>query len=143
MYRSGNPALTDATFDKRAYSDAPWWDDQESTMMSMEGTTEKTGILLIIIATTAIGTAMFMPEAGALSFFGLIAGFILAMVIIFTNSTSAPLICSYSLSGPVSRWSHVDLRAELPRHRNFSSCPHIGNSRSDANNIQSGSDILE
>ena len=97
MYRSGNPALTDATFDKRAYSDAPWWDDQESTMMSMEGTTEKTGILLVIIATTAIGTAMFMPEAGVLAFFGLIAGFILAMVIIFTNSTSAPLICSYSL----------------------------------------------
>ena len=96
MYRSGNPALTDATFDKRAYSDAPWWDDQESTMMSMEGTTEKTGILLIIIATTAIGTAIFMPEAGALAFFGAIAGFILAMVIIFTNSTSAPLICSYS-----------------------------------------------
>ena len=65
--------MTDATFDKRAYSDAPWWDDQESTMMSMEGTTEKTGILLIIIATTAIGTAIFMPETGALTFFGALA----------------------------------------------------------------------
>ena len=49
-------------------------------MMSMEGTTEKTGILLVIIATTAIGTAMFMPEAGALAFFGLIAGFILSLI---------------------------------------------------------------
>ena len=79
-------------------------------MMSMEGTTEKTGILLIIIATTAIGTAIFMPEAGALAFFGAIAGFILAMVIIFTNSTSAPTdLLLLLLSGPLSWRNHMDL----------------------------------
>ena len=85
MYRSRNPALSDSTFDKSAYSDAPWWDDQDSNMMTMEGTTEKTGILLIIIATTAIGTAMFMPESGLLAVIGVIVGFILAMVIIFSG----------------------------------------------------------
>ncbi len=97
MYRSRNPALSDSTFDKSAYSDAPWWDDQDSNMMTMEGTTEKTGILLIIIATTAIGTAMFMPESGLLAVIGVIVGFILAMVIIFSGSTNPALICSYSL----------------------------------------------
>ena len=66
-------------------------------MMTMEGTTEKTGILLIIIATTAIGTAMFMPETGFLALIGAIGGFILAMVIIFSGSTNPVMICSYSL----------------------------------------------
>ena len=97
MYRSRNPALSDSTFDKSAYKEAPWWDDQDSNMMTMEGTTEKTGILLIIIATTAIGTAMFMPETVFLAFIGAISGFILAMVIIFSGSTNPVMICSYSL----------------------------------------------
>lgn len=97
MYRSRNPALSDSTFDKSAYREAPWWDDRDSNMMTMEGTTEKTGILLIIIATTAIGTAMFMPETGFLALIGVIGGFILAMVIIFSGSTNPVIICSYSL----------------------------------------------
>ena len=97
MYRSRNPALSDSTFDKSAYKEAPWWDDQESNLMSMEGTTEKTGILLVIIATTAIGTAMFMPEAGVMALIGAIAGFILAMIIIFSGSTNPVLICTYSI----------------------------------------------
>ena len=97
MYRSRNPALSDSTFDKSAYKEASWWDDQDSNMMTMEGTTEKTGILLIIIATTAIGTAMFMPETVFLAFIGAISGFILAMVIIFSGSTNPVMICSYSL----------------------------------------------
>ena len=97
MYRSRNPALSDSTFDKSAYREAPWWDDQESNMMTMEGTTEKTGILLIIIATTAIATAMFMPEAGIAALLGMIGGIILALSIIFSGSTNPVLICSYSL----------------------------------------------
>ena len=97
MYRSRNPALSDSTFDKNAYKEAPWWDDQDSNLMTMEGTTEKTGILLIIIATTAIGTAMFMPETWFLGLIGAISGFILAMVIIFSGSTNPVMICSYAL----------------------------------------------
>ena len=97
MYRSRNPALSDSTFDKSAYSDAPWWDDQDSNMMTMEGTAEKTGILLILIATTAIATAMFMPASAPLVFLGAITGFILALVIIFTGSTNPVLISTYAI----------------------------------------------
>lgn len=97
MYRSRNPALSDSTFDKSAYSDAPWWDDQDSNMMTMEGTAEKTGILLILIATSAIATAMFMPASTPLAILGFIAGFILALVIIFTGSTNPVLISMYAV----------------------------------------------
>ena len=58
MYRSGNPALSDSTFDKSNYSDAPWW-GEESNLMSIEGVAEKTGILLLITATTAIMTVSY------------------------------------------------------------------------------------
>ena len=97
MYRSRNPALSDSTFDKSAYSDAPWWDDQDSNMMTMEGTAEKTGILLILIATPAIATAMFMPASAPLVFLVAITGFILALVIIFTGSTNPVLISTYAI----------------------------------------------
>ncbi len=97
MYRSRNPALSDSTFDKSAYSDAPWWDDQDSNLMTMEGTAEKTGILLILIATTAIATAMYMPETALLAVLGAIAGFIMALVIIFSGSTNPALICAYAI----------------------------------------------
>ena len=97
MYRSRNPALSDSTFDKSAYTDVPWWDDQDSNLMTMEGTVEKTGILLILISTTAIATAMFMPEAILMSLIGGIAGFILAMVIMFSRSTSPVLISIYAI----------------------------------------------
>ena len=97
MYRSRNPALSDSTLDKSAFSDAPWWDDQDSNMMTMEGTAEKTGILLILIATTAIATAMFMPASAPLVFLGAITGFILALVIIFTGSTNPVLISTYAI----------------------------------------------
>ncbi len=44
MYRSRNPTLSDSTFDKSNYQDATWWND-DSNLMTMEGTVEKTGIL--------------------------------------------------------------------------------------------------
>ena len=63
MYRSGNPALSDSTFEKSNYSDTSWWDDKESNLMSIEGVAEKTGLLLLITATTAVLTAFSMPQA--------------------------------------------------------------------------------
>ncbi len=79
MYRSGNPALSDSTFEKSNYEDSSWWDDN-SSRMSMEGTAEKTGILLIITTTLAIATYLFMP---ALMIIGFIGGFVTAMIVIF------------------------------------------------------------
>ena len=54
MYRSGNPALRDSTFDKSSYKDANWWEVSESNLMTIEGVAEKTGFLLLITATTAL-----------------------------------------------------------------------------------------
>jgi len=95
MYRSGNPALSDSTFEKSAYKEANWW-DEDSNLMSIEGVSEKTGILLLITATTAIATAMRMPEAGALILLGVIGGFIIAMIVIFSGSMNPMLICTYA-----------------------------------------------
>lgn len=95
MYRSGNPALSDSTFEKSAYKEANWW-DEDSNLMSIEGVSEKTGILLLITATTAIATAMRMPEAGALILLGVIGGFIIAMMVIFSGSMNPMLICTYA-----------------------------------------------
>ncbi|GIS29341.1 MAG: hypothetical protein Ct9H90mP1_0690 [Methanobacteriota archaeon] len=53
MYRSGNPALNDSTFQKSAYKELlggrirVQHDD-------IEGVAEKTGLLLLITATTAL-----------------------------------------------------------------------------------------
>ena len=100
MYRSGNPALSDSTFSKSGYKDVSWWEDYESNMMTIEGVTEKTGILLLITAATAILTAFSMPEATPLILVGAIGGFIVALIVIFSGSSSPFLICSYaSLEG--------------------------------------------
>ena len=96
MYRSGNPALSDSTFSKSGYKDVSWWEDYESNMMTIEGVTEKTGLLLLITAATAILTAFSMPESALLALIGAIVGFILALVIIFSGSSSPFLICSYA-----------------------------------------------
>ena len=95
MYRSGNPALSDSTFDKSNYSDAPWW-GEESNLMSIEGVAAKTGILLLITATTAIMTALSMPEASALILIGALGGFVVAMIVIFSGSMNPMLICVYA-----------------------------------------------
>ena len=95
MYRSGNPALSDSTFDKSNYSDVPWW-DEESNLMSIEGVAEKTGILLLITATTAIMTAFSMPEAWPLILIGAVGGLVVALMVIFSGSMNPVLICSYA-----------------------------------------------
>jgi len=96
MYRSGNPALNDSTFDKSAYKDAPWWEGYESNMMTIEGVAEKTGVLLLITATTALATAFSMPESIPLIGVGVLGGFIVALIVIFSGSTNPMLICIYA-----------------------------------------------
>ena len=95
MYRSGNPALSDATFEKSSYKEANWW-DEESNLMSIEGVAEKTGILLLITATTAMMTAFSMPEAYSLILIGALGGLIVALIVIFSGSMNPILICSYA-----------------------------------------------
>ena len=95
MYRSGNPALSDATFEKSSYKEANWW-DEESNLMSIEGVAEKTGILLLITATTAMMTAFSMPEAFSLILIGALGGLIVALIVIFSGSMNPILICSYA-----------------------------------------------
>ena len=95
MYRSGNPALSDAPFEKSSYKEANWW-DEESNLMSIEGVAEKTGILLLITATTAMMTAFSMPEAFSLILIGALGGFIVALIVIFSGSMNPILICSYA-----------------------------------------------
>ena len=96
MYRSGNPALSDSTFEKSNYSDTSWWEDKESNLMSIEGVAEKTGLLLLITATTAVLTAFSMPQAAPLIFVGAIGGFVVAMIIIFSKSMNPVLIGTYA-----------------------------------------------
>ena len=95
MYRSGNPALSDATFDKSSYAEANWW-DEESNLMTIEGVAEKTGFLLLITAFTAIMTAFSMPEASSLILIGALGGFVVAMIVIFSGSMNPMLICTYA-----------------------------------------------
>ncbi|MFL2493948.1 MAG: Bax inhibitor-1/YccA family protein [Candidatus Thalassarchaeum sp.] len=96
MYRSGNPALSDSTFDKSNYSEASWWEDEEANLMSIEGVAEKTGLLLLITAATAIMTAFSMPEASSLILIGALGGFVVAMIVIFSGSMNPMLICTYA-----------------------------------------------
>jgi uncharacterized YccA/Bax inhibitor family protein len=96
MYRSGNPALNDSTFEKSAYKDAPWWEGYESNMMTIEGVSEKTGILLLITTTTALATAFSMPGSAPLMLLGALGGFIVAMIVIFSGSMNPVLICTYA-----------------------------------------------
>lgn len=96
MYRSGNPALNDSTFEKSAYKDSQWWEGYESNMMSIEGVSEKTGILLLITTTTALATAFSMPTSSPLMLLGALGGFVVAMIIIFSGSMNPVLISSYA-----------------------------------------------
>ena len=95
MYRSGNPGPSDSTFDKSSYKEANWW-DEESNLMSIEGVAEKTGILLLITATTAMMTAFSMPEASILILIGLFGGLAVALIVIFSGSLNPMLICTYA-----------------------------------------------
>ena len=91
-FRSGNPALAANTF-----SDAMGQAGQER--MTIMGTVHKTGLSLLIVMLTASYTwsmspqdAMFMP----LMWGGMIAGFIVAMVIIFKKHLAPVLTPVYA-----------------------------------------------
>ena len=64
--------------------------------MSIEGVAEKTGILLLITASTAMMTAFSMPEAFSLILIGALGGLIVALIVIFSGSMNPILICSYA-----------------------------------------------
>ena len=100
MMRSGNPALSDETFSSSSYQDKPWWDGfdiaDESTTMSIEGTAEKTGILLGITVLTALFTAFSMPESILLMGIGFLGGAITYIFIVMSRSTNPTLICLYA-----------------------------------------------
>ena len=96
MYRSGNPALNDSTFEKSSYEGAPWWEEIESNMMTIEGVAEKTGLLLLITTSTALATAFSMPEAAPLILVGLLGSFIVALMVVFSGSMNPLLICLYA-----------------------------------------------
>jgi len=97
MYRSRNPTLSDSTFDKSNYQEATWW-NEDSNLMTMEGTVEKTGILLILTATLAIASYAFLePDRLAIAtFIGWLGGLITLLIIIFSRSTNPVLICAYA-----------------------------------------------
>ena len=96
MYRSGNPALNDSTFEKSAYTEASWWEDSESNLMSMNGVVDKTALLLTIVTLTAIAVYLTVPTFLFLSLLGAIVGFVVALIIIFSGSMNPTLICTYA-----------------------------------------------
>ena len=96
MYRSSNPALNDSTFQKSSYNKRNWWEDAESNLMTIEGVSEKTGILLLITAITALVTAFSMPQSAPLIFIGAIGGFVIVLIVVFSQSTNPMLICTYA-----------------------------------------------
>ena len=98
MYRSRNPTLSDSTFDKSNYQEATWW-NEDSNLMTMEGTVEKTGILLILTATLAIASYAFLEKPNHLAIatvIGWLGGLITLLIIIFSRSTNPVLICAYA-----------------------------------------------
>jgi len=96
MYRSGNPALNDLTFEKSAYKEVSWWEDSESNLMSMNGVVDKTALLLTIVTLTAIAVYLTVPISLFLSLLGAIVGFVVALIIIFSGSMNPILICTYA-----------------------------------------------
>ena len=96
MYRSGNPALNDSTFEKSAYKEVSWWEGSESNLMSMNGVVDKTALLLTIVTFTAIAVYLTAPTFLFLTLFGAIVGFVVAIIIIFSGSMNPILICTYA-----------------------------------------------
>mgnify|MGYP000272966045 CR=1 FL=1 len=96
MYRSGNPALRDSTFEKSSYKDTNWWEVSESNMMTIEGVAEKTGLLLLLTATTALAVIFTMPGSAPLAFVGFVGSIVVLLMVIFSGSTNPSLICAYA-----------------------------------------------
>ncbi len=82
--RTGNPALSDKVFNS-SRTVAP------TDVMTLEGTVNKTIISILLTTIAAYWSWSHPAEMGGLTFLFLIAGFILALVIIF-KKTLAPLL---------------------------------------------------
>ncbi|WP_295914863.1 Bax inhibitor-1/YccA family protein [uncultured Xanthomonas sp.] len=111
MLRSGNPALKESTFlDLHSGNVVSPGNGtvvaRDSSAMTLNGTANKTGILLMLTALTAVfawsqsvsidaaGNAMIAPGVAGYALGGLIGGFILALITIFKKEWSpitAPL----------------------------------------------------
>ncbi|MAZ24078.1 MAG: Bax inhibitor-1/YccA family protein [Candidatus Thermoplasmatota archaeon] len=100
MYRSGNPALNDSTFVKEHYPNQNWWDSPESNMMTMEGVTEKTGIVLIITATVALAAAITAPYSLPLILIGILYQVFAILIMWFKHEMMANpvFVVAYAIS---------------------------------------------
>lgn len=85
MYRSGNVALNESTFQKSSYPDKPWWEAGNTSVrnhgMTIEGVTEKGAVTFLLFITSGMtiwGLGLTgQPEAAITLFF---AGFVLNAV---------------------------------------------------------------
>ena len=96
--RSGNPALSDATFSDEAKNFRPHVKDLG--VMTLEGTVNKTGVLLFLVVLSASYTWNLFFRSGdassvmPLMMIGGIGGFIMALVTVFKkhwSGTTAPI----------------------------------------------------
>jgi len=99
MFRSGNPMLSDKSFSSAT---------QDGGVMTLEGTVNKTGVLLALVILGAVMTWSSTPGSlSGLAILGGIAGFVLALVTVF-KKTAAPItaplyaICQGFLLGGIS-----------------------------------------
>ena len=104
--RSGNPALSADTFSKSAQSSSPTGGIQStsSQTMTLQGTVNKTGILLALVVLSASWTWNLFFESGnaaavmPLAIGGAILGFIFALVTIFKKQWSGITAPLYAVS---------------------------------------------
>ena len=110
--RSGNPALKADTFSKSAQSSSPTRGIQStsSQTMTLQGTVNKTGILLALVVLSASWTWNLFFESGnsaavmPLAIGGAILGFVFALVTIFKKQWSGITAVSYThLTLPTNR----------------------------------------
>ena len=106
MIRSGNPALKDSTFLDLGSGTVV---SRDAGAMTLNGTVNKTGILLLLSVLTAAfawtqsvvtgpdGTAMVAPGVTIYALGGAIGGFILAMVTVFKKTWSPVTAPLYAL----------------------------------------------
>ncbi len=106
MIRSGNPALKESTFLDLGSGTVV---SRDAGAMTLNGTVNKTGILLLLSVLTAAfawtqsvvtgpdGTAMVAPGVTIYSLGGAIGGFILAMVTVFKKTWSPVTAPLYAL----------------------------------------------
>ncbi|MGB0791748.1 MAG: Bax inhibitor-1/YccA family membrane protein, partial [Candidatus Thalassarchaeaceae archaeon] len=93
MYRSGNPALNNSTFEESSYPDKPWWEagntSVENTGMTIEGVAEKGAVTFLLFMTSGMTIWGFgltgQPEiAGAMALGAFILNGIFGMILLLS-----------------------------------------------------------